>query len=350
MLVLLLNVVLVLQHFDMAYRGRKRDMSESRSKGVGYFDHFPKNFLRPYGATTEPLEDSTIYRRLIPSCCEYLKRPKIAFSELAGTVSETIDTLETMEEPLLDSKELKRLKKSLKNVNESLSKLNVKHNPVPNENEVKQTVRSLLEPNDELDKYLRSAYMTGCNLTTLSTQLLVAKALLKNPNEYGRLVQASDNSDKDFKIHKDFKSLKSFLIKSCTRKLGVTPASSTSATTSRTLLEMFDSSDEEDNDSRPRKRRREQPLLAEQTSDNESQNVFVPSFEGDKGKEKKSKSSSSHLEACETKMHSPIYTEVEMQGTSVLYAENIDKEDNLSETLQSSSAAKKQKKKKKKSK
>ena len=107
-------------------------MSQSKSKGVGYFDHFPKNFLCPYGATTEPLVDSTIYRRLIPSCCEYLKWPKITFSELAGTVSETIDMPETMKEPLLDRKELKRLKKSLRNVNQSLSKLNIKHNPIPN--------------------------------------------------------------------------------------------------------------------------------------------------------------------------------------------------------------------------
>ena len=113
---------------------------------------------------------------------------------------------------------------------------------------------------------------------------------------------------------------------------------------------MFDSFDEEDNGSPPRRRRRKEPLSPEETSNNESENVFVPSFEGNKGKEKKSKSSSSHLEACETETQSPIYTEVELQGTSVLYAENIEKEENLDETLQTSSAAKKHKKKKKKTK
>jgi hypothetical protein len=137
----------------MAHRSSKRVASGSKTKGegVGYFDHFPKNYLRPYGATTTGLEDSTIFRRLIPSCCEFLKWPKVAFSEFAETVSETINALETMDNPLLDAKQLSSLKKTVRKINNSLAKKNTKDNSTATAEEVKQAVRSLLEPNDEVD-------------------------------------------------------------------------------------------------------------------------------------------------------------------------------------------------------
>jgi hypothetical protein len=80
---------------------------------------------------------------------------------------------------------------------------------------VKLAVRSIIQPNEDLDSILDRAYITGCNLANLSMQVQVARNLFQNPIEYGRLVQASDESDKEFKLQRDFKSMKSFLIATC---------------------------------------------------------------------------------------------------------------------------------------
>jgi hypothetical protein len=204
-----------------------------------------------------------------------------------------------MDNPLLDANKLRSLKKSLRKINSSLAKMNTKDNSAATAEEVKQAVRSLLEPNDEVDSYLESAYITGCNLTTLSTQLLVAKALLKNPNEYGSLVQASDKTDKDFKVDKNFKTLKSFLVNTCSKPSGLTLSSSTSSTPSRSILEMFDSSDEDDN-APARKKPRKQTVCSEHSESSDFDCDFTLEQSEYRGKgEGKSKAYKRKLVECE---------------------------------------------------
>ena len=117
---------------------------------------------------------------------------------------------------------------------------------------MKKAVRSLIEPNEELYSILQSAYITGSNLaTTLSIQVQVARTLFQNPTEYARLVQASDESDKEFKIHQDFTTMKYFLINTC---LGEKVASKPQPSAKRSILELYDSSEDELNQEPPKKK------------------------------------------------------------------------------------------------
>ena len=54
--------------------------------GVGYFQQFPKNFLRPYGEVDPAPTEAVVFKRTQPFSCEWLTRPKIAMSELAETI------------------------------------------------------------------------------------------------------------------------------------------------------------------------------------------------------------------------------------------------------------------------
>ena len=260
----------------------------SPKKGVGYFDHFPKKFLKPYGATDKALDDATIFKRLISGNCEYLKRPKIGLSELAETVRETIRMLENMNNPILKSESLNELKQAFSVIISSLEPLHTKGNAFPREKEVKKAVRCLIEPNEESDSILDSAYLTGTNLATLSIQVQVARRLFQNPTQYARLVQASDDSDKEFKIHQDFKTMKGFLVNTC---LGGKVAAIPEACAKRSILELFDSSEDESSKEPPNKKKH-LAVADTDSSDEELQNIsmhkekkqFVPPYEGEKGK------------------------------------------------------------------
>ena len=70
-----------------------RQYNASSFKGVGYFHHFPKNFLRPYGAADLAPSKKTIFKRTWPTHCEWLKRSEIAVSELYSTLEENKDTI-----------------------------------------------------------------------------------------------------------------------------------------------------------------------------------------------------------------------------------------------------------------
>ena len=76
----------------MSYRGKVASGSKtplSPSNGIGFFDHFPKNFIRPYGGTEEQITEESVNKRVRFYNCEMLKRPTIAMSELAQTTKET---------------------------------------------------------------------------------------------------------------------------------------------------------------------------------------------------------------------------------------------------------------------
>ena len=73
------------------------------------------------------------------------------------------------------------------------------------EKTVKAAVRLFLEPNKKLDSTMNKIYVTASNLLTLSTQYLVNKTLLTNPQMFAEKVHATEVSDKEFKNGNDVK-------------------------------------------------------------------------------------------------------------------------------------------------
>ena len=88
---------------------------------------------------------------------------------------------------------------------------------------------------------MNTIYLTASNLLTLSTQYIVTKSLLTNPEMFADKVHATEVSDAAFKKSKDVKGMKNFVINACLSKTKKTKQSVT-----KNLLQAFDSSDEEE--------------------------------------------------------------------------------------------------------
>ena len=58
----------------------------TKSDHVRYFEHFFKNFLRPYGKASESITDDMMEKRLTTFNCEFLNRLGYAFSEFAESL------------------------------------------------------------------------------------------------------------------------------------------------------------------------------------------------------------------------------------------------------------------------
>ena len=104
----------------MSYKGNgsASKTAASPSNGVGFFEHFPKNFIRPYGGTEEPITDDMVNKRVKFYNSEMLKRPRVAMSELAQTTTETIKCLGEMKKPIVDPEALKHIRESMQLLND----------------------------------------------------------------------------------------------------------------------------------------------------------------------------------------------------------------------------------------
>ena len=74
----------------------KKGYSPRPVPGVGFFNHFPRQRLRPYGEIKEATPDSVMVEKANTINCEYLSRPSVALSELADTISTNKDMSRTM--------------------------------------------------------------------------------------------------------------------------------------------------------------------------------------------------------------------------------------------------------------
>ena len=66
------------------------DTPQKNQGGVNYFQHFQKDFIKPYGLahSDDSFKDTTLVNRLKPFNCEFLLRPHIGHSEFSETVVE----------------------------------------------------------------------------------------------------------------------------------------------------------------------------------------------------------------------------------------------------------------------
>lgn len=72
----------------MFSKGKYGKTNVQTSPGPRYFNHYPTNFLKPYGLVDDPPQKGMICRRIHPISCEWLKGPKVAMSEFSETIIE----------------------------------------------------------------------------------------------------------------------------------------------------------------------------------------------------------------------------------------------------------------------
>ena len=95
--------------------------------GTRYFNHFPSNFLRPYGLAGSAPDHNTLQRRINPVCCEWLKRPHIAMSEFAATIVDNFNWLANTPNDFIATNVLKERRDSHEQFLQALSNLNTKN-------------------------------------------------------------------------------------------------------------------------------------------------------------------------------------------------------------------------------
>ena len=72
--------------------------SKSPAKGISYYNHFPKNFLKPYGGADDMLTSKTIKRRLYSANCEWLICSEVALRDMVHTIAANVEILDHVSE------------------------------------------------------------------------------------------------------------------------------------------------------------------------------------------------------------------------------------------------------------
>ena len=211
-------------------------------KGVLYIKQFPKNFLRPYGQVEHAPDEDTVFRRISPESCEWLKRPKVALSELSDTLSTNLKLLESNTDmSLLSTRGITNFSHKLSPLLQRLENFNTKAKHQATPSDVKGFLKHIIGTDDDVESLIDEAFEVGGALFSIATNLIVARTLCRNAERYGEAIQASDGTDKNFKKERDLKALRRMLEKSCLTKTSQISQGKTS-TSRKKMLEVFSSS------------------------------------------------------------------------------------------------------------
>lgn len=189
--------------------------NQGSPRGVGYFQQFPKSFLRPYGEVEKSPAPETVFRRIQPFTCEWLLRPKVALSELSETLAKNVDIIAQKDQQLVTSDAVNKLVSGTKSLRKSLHVLHRDRVSSAKQKDVIDVLKHLFQEDEDLDGLLEEMFHIGGAMFLTATHLIVAKALIQNPDEYAERVQADDTgSDSVFKENGDIESMRDFILSS----------------------------------------------------------------------------------------------------------------------------------------
>jgi len=207
-------------------------------RGVGFFQQFTRQFLRPYGEVDEAPIPETVFKRVKPFTCEWLLRPKVALSELSETVVKNLEILAKKHQNFLAPETVDKLVSEFRPLRKSLKVLHKDSVTAATEEDVIETLKLLFQENDDLDAILEQMFHVGGALFVTATQVIVAKTLIQDPESYAELVEAEDTgSDSVFKQNGDIESMRNFIVSSVLGKRRKKPAKGSR----KDLLKQFDS-------------------------------------------------------------------------------------------------------------
>lgn len=190
--------------------------SKSPAKGVQYFQHFPKNFLRPYGAADPAPEDDKIFSRVTAFNCEWLIRPDVAISEFAATVSKNLDILRSMEH-LMNVEEVQNITGAIQPFLRALESFDTKAETgrKSTQRDLMAVTEGLLGGNEAAETFFNDAVQLGGALFTLGIQYNISKALVNNPAKFADLSRNSDGADSAFKRDPSLREMMRYLQSTC---------------------------------------------------------------------------------------------------------------------------------------
>ena len=225
----------------------KKGYSPRSVPGVGFFNHFPRQRLRPYGEIKEATPDSTMVEKANTINCEYLSRPSVAISELADTVSANKDLLRT----LLGSLDTHTIMDKVERLDETVKMFNTRSDlPVQSSDVHKLLKYSIDDAHDNTDSTFDTMEHVGMIMYVIASHQKQLRALVRNTGEYSKKCQDLP-AKHDFKLNPNLKSLKSWWIAESVTQLAKPTA--ISQTCRRNLLAELGSESEPDEDTPSKK-------------------------------------------------------------------------------------------------
>lgn len=227
--------------------------SESPSRAVNYFRHFPTSFLKPYGVADGPLLEDTVLRRISSINCEWLRRPQTAASEFSETIEKNLTLLSDHDSIFLKKNKFAAIREKLQAFLEVLAKLNTKNTEeVPAPADIKRFLQTMLQENEEIDNFFQEMFQYGGAMYLLGVHYCSIKALLSNPDTYAeKCLDTFSNELKRFKSDPTIKGMKTMLTKACCNESQASGSHAPKKATKRNLVELLDSDDETESHDEP---------------------------------------------------------------------------------------------------
>ncbi|XP_028417942.1 uncharacterized protein LOC114542636 [Dendronephthya gigantea] len=221
--------------------------SPQNPKGVQFFHHFPKNFLKPYGLAEENIPERDIFKRTGPLNCEWLTRPKVGLSEFADTIGKNFSFLTESDSQFIRKSKFAPIEEKMRTFLSLLEKFNVlKTTENPSGEDIKDFLKFMLQEDDQIDQFFTEMFQLGGAMYLLGSHYTVIKTLLSNPDWTAEKNVGTSAEVRNFKANPTIKGLKTYLTNSCSSRTKH-PTSEAVKGTKRNLAKLFDS-DDEDND------------------------------------------------------------------------------------------------------
>lgn len=193
----------------------KKMNKSPEKKAVSYFNHFPSNFLKPYGKANLPPDEETIQRRINPVSCEWFLRPKVAMSEFSATVTENLLLLKDENFQLIRSSKFNHIYDSMQPFLNALNKLNTKSDEPSSQEDVNAVMSTIYDDGNALDRAVDEMFVVGGAMFSTAIQYIVARSIMSDPTQYSEKLVTDDQSTKAFKQSKSVTGLQRFLNQQC---------------------------------------------------------------------------------------------------------------------------------------
>ena len=220
----------------MSKKTKYSSATPEKPKGVGFFNHFPANFLKPYGLANDPPTPEMLQRRTNPKSCEWLIRPNFAMSEFCATMHENLEYLEKVETDILDKFVIGEIIKNFQPFLPSLKRLNTKNEKEPQAEDITSVLTMLYDDDSPINEVMAQFFKLGGAMFTTAIQFFVAQHLLSDTDSYASRMATDDDRCKTFQCNHDLKSLKDMLLKLCVMKLPKQTTAGKATTPNRSLL------------------------------------------------------------------------------------------------------------------
>ena len=164
--------------------------SGSGEQGVNFFNHFPRFFLRPYGEVKpEHTSEDHCLKNINMRNCDFLKRPQIALSEMADTVSSSLQQLDHLFERLTPEMVMPELRR----FNDLSTNFNTKSGHLTTEGMMHDLLTYVVtddddEDSDELSKddIFDGIEMMGHIMYLIGNHYRHMRLFVRNPAEYAQ--------------------------------------------------------------------------------------------------------------------------------------------------------------------